>query len=155
MSFSRAFQWYHSHLDPIWPDGTFKLLLHSLHYTGRWKKIYSIFPVKFRKIKLNNASYNIITISTLDYFILSQFTSKPVAQVVEKKVGYPKFVSSKLWSCSFDRESFNAWRNNTRYLPTLATIITIWKIRIASLDLRSWQNPIWKYALLRGNRVCS
>ena len=24
MSFSRAFQWYHSHLDPIWPDGTFK-----------------------------------------------------------------------------------------------------------------------------------
>ncbi len=23
MSFSRAFQWYHSHLDPIWPDGTF------------------------------------------------------------------------------------------------------------------------------------
>ncbi len=26
MSFSRAFQWYHSHLDPIWPDGTFKKL---------------------------------------------------------------------------------------------------------------------------------
>ncbi len=24
MSFSRAFQWYHSHLDPIWPDGIFK-----------------------------------------------------------------------------------------------------------------------------------
>jgi len=24
MSFSRAFQSYHSHLDPIWPDGTFK-----------------------------------------------------------------------------------------------------------------------------------
>ncbi len=24
MSFSRAFQWYHSHLDLIWPDGTFK-----------------------------------------------------------------------------------------------------------------------------------
>ncbi len=23
MSFSRAFQWYHSHLDPILPDGTF------------------------------------------------------------------------------------------------------------------------------------
>jgi hypothetical protein len=29
MSFSRAFQWYHSHLDPIWPDGTFKLALLS------------------------------------------------------------------------------------------------------------------------------
>ncbi len=27
MSFSRAFQWYHSHLDPIWPDGTFKDLI--------------------------------------------------------------------------------------------------------------------------------
>ncbi len=24
MSFSRAIQWYHSHADPIWPDGTFK-----------------------------------------------------------------------------------------------------------------------------------
>ncbi len=23
MSFSWAFQWYHFHLDPIWPDGTF------------------------------------------------------------------------------------------------------------------------------------
>ncbi len=76
-----------------------------------------------------------------------------MAQVAEQKIGYPKFLSSKLWCCSFDRESFNAWRNNTRYLPTLATIITIWKTRIASLDLRSWQNPIWKYALLRGNRV--
>ncbi len=25
MSFSRPIQWYHSHGDPIWPDGTFKL----------------------------------------------------------------------------------------------------------------------------------
>ncbi len=24
MSFSRPIQWYHSHGDPIWPDGTFK-----------------------------------------------------------------------------------------------------------------------------------
>ncbi len=24
MSFSRPIQWYHSHADPIWPDGTFK-----------------------------------------------------------------------------------------------------------------------------------
>ncbi len=24
MSFSRPNQWYHSHADPIWPDGTFK-----------------------------------------------------------------------------------------------------------------------------------
>jgi hypothetical protein len=24
MSFSRHIQWYHSHADPIWPDGTFK-----------------------------------------------------------------------------------------------------------------------------------
>jgi hypothetical protein len=23
MSFQRAFQWYRSHADPIWPDGTF------------------------------------------------------------------------------------------------------------------------------------
>ncbi len=24
MFFSRPIQWYHSHVDPIWPDGTFK-----------------------------------------------------------------------------------------------------------------------------------
>ena len=24
MSISRPIQWYHSHVDPIWPDGTFK-----------------------------------------------------------------------------------------------------------------------------------
>ncbi len=24
MFFSRPIQWYHSHADPIWPDGTFK-----------------------------------------------------------------------------------------------------------------------------------
>ncbi len=24
MSFSRPNQWYHSHADPIWPDGTFQ-----------------------------------------------------------------------------------------------------------------------------------
>jgi hypothetical protein len=24
MPFSRHIQWYHSHADPIWPDGTFK-----------------------------------------------------------------------------------------------------------------------------------
>ncbi len=27
MSFSWAFQWYHFHLDPIWPDGTFNVPL--------------------------------------------------------------------------------------------------------------------------------
>ncbi len=26
MSFSRPIQWYHSHADPIWPDGTFNCL---------------------------------------------------------------------------------------------------------------------------------
>ncbi len=30
MSFSRAFQWYHSHLDPIWPDGTFNYFITSV-----------------------------------------------------------------------------------------------------------------------------
>ncbi len=24
MSFSRPIQWYHAHVDPIWPDGTIK-----------------------------------------------------------------------------------------------------------------------------------
>ncbi len=27
MSFSRPIQWYHSHVDPIWPDGNLIILL--------------------------------------------------------------------------------------------------------------------------------
>ena len=30
MCFLRPIQWYHSHADPIWPDGTFKLMRQSL-----------------------------------------------------------------------------------------------------------------------------
>ncbi len=26
MFFSRAIQWYHSHADPVWPEGTLKAL---------------------------------------------------------------------------------------------------------------------------------
>ncbi len=29
MFFSRPIQWYHSHADPIWPDGTFKFFIYS------------------------------------------------------------------------------------------------------------------------------
>ncbi len=29
MSFSRPFQWYHSHANLIWPDGTFNTVLKS------------------------------------------------------------------------------------------------------------------------------
>ncbi len=37
MSFSWAFQWYHFHLDPIWPDGTFKVFfLASLLFCFIW-----------------------------------------------------------------------------------------------------------------------
>ncbi len=32
MSFSRPIQWYHSHVDPIWPDGTFKIPSESLFF---------------------------------------------------------------------------------------------------------------------------
>ncbi len=76
-----------------------------------------------------------------------------VAQVVEYKVGNPENLGSILYWCSFNWTAFNYLRNNTDYLPTLATIITIYKIRIANLDLRSWQSPIWKYLLFRGKRV--
>ncbi len=33
MSFSRPIQWYHSHADPIWPDGTVKAL-HCLYLSS-------------------------------------------------------------------------------------------------------------------------
>ncbi len=34
MSFLRPIQWYHSHADPIWPDGTFKLRTMAFLLTG-------------------------------------------------------------------------------------------------------------------------
>ncbi len=34
MSFLRPIQWYHSHADPIWPDGTFKLRTVAFLLTG-------------------------------------------------------------------------------------------------------------------------
>ncbi len=42
MPFSRAFQWYHSHLYPIWPDGTFNVL----------KSGYLLSPILPAKISL-------------------------------------------------------------------------------------------------------
>ncbi len=45
MSFSRPFQWYHSHADPIWPDGTFKQIGNKLtinqHSLRRSFKFYN------------------------------------------------------------------------------------------------------------------
>jgi hypothetical protein len=34
MSFSRPIQWYRSHVDPIWQDGTFKMCLGSYKCTA-------------------------------------------------------------------------------------------------------------------------
>ncbi len=34
MSFSRPIQWYHSHADPIWPDGTFDNLCANAYLSG-------------------------------------------------------------------------------------------------------------------------
>ncbi len=30
MSFSRPIKWYHSHADPIWPDGTFNIAYNDI-----------------------------------------------------------------------------------------------------------------------------
>ncbi len=47
MSFSRAFQWYHSHLDPNWPDGTFKGRGNGL-YMGHFMVIsMKIYPAEY------------------------------------------------------------------------------------------------------------
>ncbi len=37
MSFSRLIQWYHSHVEPIWPDGTFKKDVYVLEKTDEVK----------------------------------------------------------------------------------------------------------------------
>jgi hypothetical protein len=45
MSFSRPIQWYHSHVDTIWPDGTgtFKF---EMKLTFHHKHVYRIIPAE-------------------------------------------------------------------------------------------------------------
>ncbi len=43
MFFSRPIQWYHSHADPIWPDGTFKSLFFNIVISKHWQAMYSIY----------------------------------------------------------------------------------------------------------------
>jgi hypothetical protein len=38
MSFLRPIQWYHSHVDPIWPDGTFNADRKGHRDTFAWHK---------------------------------------------------------------------------------------------------------------------
>ncbi len=79
MSFSRAFQWYNSHLDPIWPDGTFKWFLdnrcslihivsfhleHSLYYTD--KKENQIFLI-YKEIQNEAVAKSYMTNGLLIY----------------------------------------------------------------------------------------
>jgi hypothetical protein len=43
MSFKRAFQWYHSHADPIWPDGTSNGTNNHLGRTDQqWQTKYNL-----------------------------------------------------------------------------------------------------------------
>ncbi len=57
MSFSWAFQWYHFHLDPIWPDGTFK----TMFFLFTWKILiyFSLLldPFRFQFFASNPLSY--------------------------------------------------------------------------------------------------
>ncbi len=54
MSFSRAFQWYHSHAEPIWPDGTFKQLGRDIA-TYIFKSIAPL-PIFLKQTVLRNPS---------------------------------------------------------------------------------------------------
>ncbi len=60
MSFSRAFQWYHSHLDPIWPDGTFKsrYVLYSVSVFNLQKCILRTAPVRNETIQIPILTWN-------------------------------------------------------------------------------------------------
>jgi hypothetical protein len=42
MSFSRPIQWYHSHADPNWPDGTFNVFFLNTHSLSRRYKMHGI-----------------------------------------------------------------------------------------------------------------
>ncbi len=49
MSFSWAFQWYHFHLDPIWPDGTFNG--NQTENDRYWQKIFFTFCKIFGSVQ--------------------------------------------------------------------------------------------------------
>ncbi len=63
MSFSRAFQWYHSHLDPIWPDGTFNLyfqLIITFLRQRRQKRDSFILPVVCSLLPSHHMSFQFL-----------------------------------------------------------------------------------------------
>ncbi len=43
MSFSRPIQWYHSYVDPIWPDSTFKYKMKKTYPIDRLMLSFFIF----------------------------------------------------------------------------------------------------------------
>ncbi len=53
MSFLRAFQWYHSPADPIWPDGTFKGQILQKKYKVEKFTFLSVFMDIFSKLWCN------------------------------------------------------------------------------------------------------
>jgi hypothetical protein len=77
MSFSRLIQWYHTHVDPVWLDGTYKL--HSNTVIGR---ILSTLPrsycttflaISYRvavSLIMNNQTFKKVSRDKRIYFIL-------------------------------------------------------------------------------------
>ncbi len=59
MSFSRPIQWYHSHADPIWPDGTFISKIHQIQLTNWNTHIFSI-AGKIQPIRNFNPGINFL-----------------------------------------------------------------------------------------------
>ncbi len=52
MSFPRPIQWYHSHADLIWPDGTFKCLgglfvLFFYMQMVHWSGVYTFIKINY------------------------------------------------------------------------------------------------------------
>jgi hypothetical protein len=64
MFFTRPIQWYHSHADPIWPDGTFKCRASNTSYHVQALGWLDSF-VKEDKFAAGNNSLTIADISLL------------------------------------------------------------------------------------------
>ncbi len=115
MSFSRAFQWYHSHLDPIWPDGTFN----NLALPCRWwlqnfilrhiyeKKVFTVQKfVKKANMIFQKCNIGFKTQTLMLILNLLKSCKKLMQKIINEKVTeslhfYLYFCMQKFSSCNF------------------------------------------------------
>ncbi len=99
MSFSRPIQWYHSHADPIWPGGTFKVLF--VRKIQHWMaKLASPCAI----LKFERANFKICIWAL---FCIKWRNQRTIKERKQRHVQYHYFPAILIWLDGFLIASYN------------------------------------------------